>query len=77
MAKVAKRVVPKVCHCKVCGRPLKNAQSMAKGMGPQCERKVLGVVRGASLGKPKRNTKCEWRQLWLFGETPVWGGQNE
>lgn len=40
-------------RCKVCGRPLRNPNSVAKGMGPSCERKVIGVVRGIDASRKK------------------------
>lgn len=58
-----------VCKCKVCGRVLKSPESIAKGMGPQCERRVLGVVRGVTLVRPKPK-QGQWRQLWLFSDIP-------
>jgi hypothetical protein len=27
-------------YCKICGRPLKNPDSIAKGIGPVCEKKM-------------------------------------
>lgn len=56
----------KVCRCKVCGRVLNNPESIARGMGPQCERRVLGVVRGVALAKAKPKKPREWTQRWLF-----------
>lgn len=74
MAKVTK---PKPCPCKVCGRPLKNPTSIARGMGPTCERRVLGVVRGAEMVRRPRakQAKGNWRQLSLFPENG--GNENE
>lgn len=63
---MARKVAPKVCHCKICGRVLKSPESIARGMGPLCERKVLGVVRGASIAKPRAKAQGEWTQKWLF-----------
>lgn len=64
---MAKKVA-KPCFCKICGRVLKSPESIARGMGPKCEQKVLGVVRGASLGKPKAKPQGQWAQKWLFDD---------
>lgn len=42
-----------VKRCKVCGRILRNAESIAKGMGPTCERRVIGVVRGIDASRKR------------------------
>ena len=66
---MAKASRAKACHCKICGRSLRSPESIARGMGPTCEAKVLGVVRGASLGRPKAKAKqCECTQMWLFDD---------
>lgn len=75
MAKTSKKAAPKVCRCKVCGRVLKSPESIARGIGPTCEQKVLGVVRGASLGKPKAKRHGEWSQKWLFDDIRPEGNQ--
>ena len=63
MAKARKR---QVAHCKVCGRVLRNPDSVARGMGPTCERRVIGVVSGIRPNRPKERDGCEYEPIGLF-----------
>ena len=57
----------RVCRCKVCGRALRNAESIARGMGPTCEKRVIGVVSRINGGRAKRPTiQCEFETISLF-----------
>lgn len=63
MDKARKRPVRR---CRVCGRVLRNAESIARGMGPTCERRVIGVVSRVRNGRPREREDCEYEAIDLF-----------
>lgn len=63
---MAKQKRKQVAHCKVCGRVLRNPDSIARGMGPTCERRVIGVVSGIRAKRPKERDGCEYEPIGLF-----------
>lgn len=70
---MAKQKRKQVGHCKVCGRVLRNPDSVARGMGPTCERRVIGVVSGIRANRPKERDGCEYEPIGLFDL----GGEND
>lgn len=57
-----------VHRCKVCGRALRDPESVAKGMGPSCERKVIGIARGMTASRKARRPSGEPECVGLFGK---------
>lgn len=54
-------------NCAICGRPLKDPQSIAYGIGPVC----LGRRRGAHL---RRRRRRDWSDRWI--DTPFTKGMH-
>lgn len=63
---MAKQKRKQVAHCKVCGRVLRNPDSVSRGMGPTCERRVIGVVSHIRANRPKERDGCEYEPIGLF-----------
>ena len=63
--------------CKICGRALRNPDSVAKGMGPLCERRVIGIARGIVASR-KAVRNCEPPEcVGLLGKEDGEDGQTE
>lgn len=63
---MAKQKRKQVAHCKVCGRELKNDESIARGMGPTCERRVIGVVSRISAARPRPKRAAKYEAIGLL-----------
>ena len=63
MAKARRKPVPR---CRVCGRALRSPDSIARGMGPTCERRVIGVVSRIRPKRPREREGCEYEPIGLL-----------
>lgn len=58
----------KAPRCRVCGRSLRSPSSVAKGIGPSCERKLFGVVKGITASRSHSHRDGDVECMGLLGD---------